>query len=445
MPSSSSSLSSLPSDQAAAASFVDNEIDNKDGDTTTTSTPNTATGSSSSSCSSSTPTMMNAISKDELIELIKAVKFANPTYSQRDVYKEIVIAIPTKFPAYASSLNESTIVLNDVKKVWKKATAATSATKNKTTTTTTSANTNNDDDLAERLRQMDSNPEVFTIGVPTTTTSNTNSTSQPLSQSQSSASATAVAKEYLTQYIQEQAMLTEEKKRILLDEYVHVFLDIPADSNIGSKPHQALINFQNTNTQKNSNSNSSNKKGKNNKKKGRKGGNNSSTTSSTIQQQSSSSSSPLPLVALPFEGAIIVKIQMAAPLSNNTMTTTTKHPMLLYDKERKYKTFIHPNCALTSKTSHTTSIGNHDNDSTTNTTTNDDDNDNDDGYSRIAYWIDKSGIDGVLGSTGGTKAYFYGRLTTKSTTTSTPTTTSNHNRRILSIYVKELASSQQDW
>jgi len=222
-----------------------------------------------------------------------------------------------------------------------------------------------------------------------------------------------------------------------LDEYVHVFLDIPADSNIGSKPHQALINFQNTNNQNNSNSNSSNKKGKNKKKKGRKGGNNSSTSSSTIQQQSSSSSSSLPLVALPFEDAIIVKIQMAAPLSNNTMTAT-KHPMLLYDKERKYKTFIHPNCALTSKRSQTTSIGNNDNDTTT--TTNDD-NDNDDGYSRIAYWIDKSGIDGVLGSTGGTKAYFYGRLTP----TSTLTTTSNHNRRILSIYVKELASSQQDW
>ena len=61
------------------------------------------------------------MSTEDLLELVKAIKFANPDYSQRDCYTEIVTVIPTKFPSYASLLNTTTINLNDVKKVWKKA------------------------------------------------------------------------------------------------------------------------------------------------------------------------------------------------------------------------------------------------------------------------------------------------------------------------------------
>ena len=133
-----------------------------------------------------TSNINNIISKNDLIELVKAVKFANPEYSQRDVYKEIVNEIPIKFPQYTSSINESTVKLNDVKKVWKKAVLNANQQKDNTTNNNANANNDNDNDLAERLRKMNTTPEVYTIGVSngdnggssnTTTTTTTTTTS----------------------------------------------------------------------------------------------------------------------------------------------------------------------------------------------------------------------------------------------------------------------------
>jgi hypothetical protein len=381
-----------------------------------------------------TSNINNIISKNDLIELVKAVKFANPEYSQRDVYKEIVNEIPIKFPQYTSSINESTVKLNDVKKVWKKAVLNVNqqqqqqkdnaTNNNKNANANANANNDNDNDLAERLRKMNTTPEVYTIGV-------SNGDNGGSSNTTTTTTSGSAAKEYIELYLKQLVKKETEKSRLILEDYVHVYLDVPADSS-GSKPHQALINFQNTNkssTCSSSSSTNDNKKkqtsgSKGNKKKGR-GNNKKTTTAATTAVAAVVETLPAP--ALPFDDAIIIKIQMAAPLSNE-QETIIKHPMLLYDKERKYKTFIHPNSTLTSS-----SVSNNNSDS----------NNIDDGYTKISNWINTNGIGGVLGSSGGTKAYFYSRLTT-----TTPSETNNNNNqqlRILSIYVKELAPSKQEW
>ena len=80
---------------------------------------------------------------------------------------------------------------------------------------------------------------------------------------------------------------------------------------------------------------------------------------------------------------------------------TIQHPMLLYDKTRELRTFIHPSP-------------------------------DDDSYEKIAAWIHKTGHEGVLGMRGGLKAYFYSRLTVRKKGSS-----------ILSIKTTELAPPQE--
>ncbi|KAL7444149.1 hypothetical protein ACHAXH_008653, partial [Discostella pseudostelligera] len=83
------------------------------------------------------------------------------------------------------------------------------------------------------------------------------------------------------------------------------------------------------------------------------------------------------------DGRDIFKIQLAAlpPGMEDTMT-----PMLLYNADRSAKTFLHPPSSS-------------------------DDADDDGGYLKIRQLISKSGTSGVLGATGGQKAYFYGFIT----------------------------------
>ena len=69
----------------------------------------------------------------------------------------------------------------------------------------------------------------------------------------------------------------------------------------------------------------------------------------------------------------IVKIQVAASPDD------TPYPMLVYNADPSLKMFIHPDPQ-------------------------------DDGYQKIWKWIVNEGSGGVLGSSGGTKAYFYSRL-----------------------------------
>ncbi len=305
------------------------------------------------------------IGKDDLIELIRAVKFKNPDFSQRQVYQEIVTEIPTKFPQYADTLNSDTLCLNDVKKAWKKAILQQQKQQED------SKGTNNNSDLAEKLRKMTTNPEVYTVGLNNTDLSSTGM---------------SMARDYVVRFLAEQEAETSAQQRQLLEDYVHVFLDVPADSSVTKKPHQALINFQS----KASSSKPKGTVGKNNKKK--KGKKKGAATSTILTKE---------LPPAPFDDAIVVKIQMAAPLDAND---TAKHPMLLYDQTRTFKTFVHPDGALGQE--------------------------GEDGYSRLAKWIRSQGVGGALGASGGTKAYFYGRLTNAGGKTS---------QKILSIYVKSLA------
>ena len=366
------------------------------------------------------------MSTEDLLELVKAIKFANPDYSQRDCYTEIVTVIPTKFPSYASLLNTTTINLNDVKKVWKKANSNT----NNNNAAAKKQNEKNNDDLADRLRAMNTNPEVYTIGVGNNNTNKgddnaTANNTANIHSSSSSSSSSSIAKAYVTQYLQEQMIISQAQTRIMLEDYVHVFLDVPGDRS-GTRPHQALINFQQKQTQSQKSQASFGGHGKK-KKKGKK---NKKSGAGVLAVGVASAS------AAPFEDAIIVKIQMAAPIEQTRLdqqrsqqSQQQQHPMLLYDQTRKYKTFIHPNCTLT-RQQHQQQQSNDNN------TNNNSDND-DDGYTRIARWIDQVGVDGALGSTGGTKAYFYGRVTTPAGTRTT------NGSRILSIYVKKLAPTSE--
>mmetsp|Transcript_4638 Transcript_4638/g.11898 ORF Transcript_4638/g.11898 Transcript_4638/m.11898 type:complete len:402 (+) Transcript_4638:136-1341(+) len=346
-----------------------------------------------------------SIAKEDLIELIRAVKFKNPDFSQRQVYQEIVTEIPAKFPHYADALSPNTLCLNDVKKSWKKAVL-----QQHKASTNNIHDKNDNKDLAERLRRMTTNPEVFTVGLNNDSDSGNESTGSN------------VARDYVAKYLEEQHAESSAQSRQLLEDYVHVFLDVPADSSVTKKPHQALINFQ-------SKSSKSTTSGKGNKKKQR-GKNNNSAKKKT---KGSASTSPMPnsstAAAVPFDDAIVVKIQMAAPIDAND---TAKHPMLLYDQTRKYKTFVHPDGALTGSAG-AAAQPESSSEATSKAATTDDT----DGYSRLARWIRNEGVGGALGSSGGTKAYFYGRLTDAG---------KGANQRILSIYLKSLAPAEaQGW
>ena len=131
---------------------------------------------------------------------------------------------------------------------------------------------------------------------------------------------------------------------------------VPADLS-GSRPHQALINYQD-------NQRSSSSSGGKGKKKGK------------LPQQSNDNNN---------DGSSnnnktgIFKIQLAAlPPGMEDFPT----PMLLYNKDRSAKTFLHP-------------------------PTSTDDEDDDGGYFTIKKMITDSGVSGALGATGGQKVSSY--------------------------------------
>jgi len=271
----------------------------------------------------------NASSKtytnEDLIELVRAVKFSNPDASIRAVHNEIT----TKM-ALAESFEFLKIVkLNDVKKVWKKALVghsppAVDATKHddavKSKKTNRAATSNN---CNEKSSSVDPGAilKFYTVG---------------------DGSVQMLAKKYTLHEAALVAATKTEEREQELQKYVHCFLDVPADRS-GNRPHQALINF-----------NENNRAGK---VYGRK------------QKR----------VFDDDDGREIVKIQVAAPLPGIDVKT----PMLLYNSDRSATTFIHP-----------------DNDDETG------------GYNRIWELINSHGIRGAL-SSGGTKAYFFARNTTR--------------------------------
>ena len=326
------------------------------------------------------------ITPNDLVELVRAVKFANTNASIREVHTEISITMAqSNYPTYAFLKD---VKLNDVKKVWKKAikggkvvqdeegvvtsttdkvsqtvtTSTSHGESNETSTKATSAKTTND---GAPSIPVDGIIRFYTIG---------------------DGSVKTLVENYSKQYAQKLVSISEQTESSSSsssrkdesssnDEFTHFFLNVPADLS-GSRPHQALINYsQDNNNIDHSISGGSGKK----KKKGDK------TVSPSFSSSSSSSSSSNGNS----KKCEIFKIQIAAlpPGMGNVLT-----PMLLYNKDRSAKTFLHPPSSSTSGD-------------------NNNEDDDDGGYNKIRSMIIENGSTGALGVTGGTKAYFYGYTT----------------------------------
>jgi hypothetical protein len=256
--------------------------------------------------------------RTELTELVGVIKFAKPDASMRSVHREISQELSKKegFEFLAD------IELNDVKKVWKKAVSSASQQQQ---TQQQHGTTNTNAIPPELVAGMDV-LKLYTVG---------DANVRLLAQNYSQAAAAA------------EAAKCEESRHLLEQHYVHVFEGVPMDKS-GSRPHQALINFNDNHA----------------KKKQTADDENTESESDNNNNKSMDDSSR----------GEIVKIQVAFS------TDDTLHPMLLYNSDRSLKTSIHPDPG-------------------------------DDGYQRIRTMIVKDGIGGALGNSGGTKAYFYARLT----------------------------------
>lgn len=299
-----------------------------------------------------TTTTVEEVSRDEMLDIVRAIKFAKPESSMREVHREITQVLSTK----ESFEFLSSIPLKDVQKVWKKACSSSSNNTNNTNSNNNILpNTNKDEVL-----------KLYTVG---------NVMVKTLIEDYSQAMAT----NKIVQQSDNEAPKDDDNNDLNTN-YVHVFLDVPADRT-GQRPHQALINFNNNN-------NTSNNKTKKNKKKNKKKGVVSSNDNNDIDNDNNNIE--------------IVKIQLAAPAGDDK----TKYPMLIYNHDRSSKTFIHP-----------------EEDDTKNNIIN--------GYDCIQSWIQQTGLGGALGITGGIKAYFYAHRTTQ-----------KHGSDILSIDITQLASPQ---
>lgn len=327
------------------------------------------------------------ITPNDLVELVRAVKFANTNASIREVHTEISITMAqSNYPTYAFLKD---VKFNDVKKVWKKAikggkvvqveegvvTSTTDKVSQIVTTTTSHGESNETSTKAASTKTTnDGAPSIpvdgiirfYTIG---------------------DGSVKTLVENYSKQYAQKLVSISEQTESSSSsssrssrkdesssnDEFTHFFLNVPADLS-GSRPHQALINYsQDNNNIDHSISGGSGKK----KKKGDK------TVSPSFSSSSSSSSSNGNS-----KKCEIFKIQIAAlpPGMGNVLT-----PMLLYNKDRFAKTFLHPPSSTSGD--------------------NNNEDDDDGGYNKIRTMIIENGSTGALGVTGGTKAYFYGYTT----------------------------------
>lgn len=309
--------------------------------------------------------------KEDLIDLVKAVKFSNPEASIRTVHREITEKM---------SLNESfaflkDVKLNDVKKVWKKANASLGENKK------LAENNNNASENKLKTNNDDSNNQIlkfYTVG---------DGSIQMLAQNYSDAEAAKAAEVALSKSSKEKALHEEELKK-----YVHFFLDVPGDRS-GKRPHQAIINFNDNNNELNAGG----KKGKSKKKfRIAKGTLNKNPSEKAVNDDAVQ------------DEREIVKIQVAAALPG---METLKTPMLLYNSNRTAKTFIHS--PDESK----------------------DQNENDDcAYEKIYNLIREKGVSGALGVVGGTKGYFYCRISRR-----------KNGQDIISVDVTSGLAPEQSW
>lgn len=164
---------------------------------------------------------------DDLIDLIRAVKFSNKNASMRQVHKEI----SAKMSTHPSFEFLSQVGLNDIKKVWKKALSGAST--NQTGETNHDKSSLGSDPFTSALadmtlddgkkKQKDKVIKFYTVG---------------------DGSVKMLAEDYTlnaaSQLIAENAeKFNEEEDK---QNYVHCFVDVPADKS-GKSPYQALINF----------------------------------------------------------------------------------------------------------------------------------------------------------------------------------------------------------
>jgi hypothetical protein len=226
----------------------------------------------------------DAFSPDDLIELVRAVKFAHIDMSIRKVHTEISVSMANSDPSYAFLKD---VKFNDVKKVWRKALKG----------------TKNETQQEGEIRQPEKNTVTLTAGMDTPTIPPDDILKF---YTVGDGSVKFLVENYSKYYAEAAVAAANREQNEDVDDkgngrYTHFFLDVPADLS-GSRPHQALINYQDM--QKSY--------------KGKK---------QTIQQQTGG------------DGRDIFKIQLAAlpPGMEDTMT-----PMLLYNADRSAKTFLHP-------------------------------------------------------------------------------------------------------
>ena len=245
---------------------------------------------------------------DDLIDLVRAIKFAHPEMSMKKVHKEISGTMAKSEDSYAFLAE---VKLDEVKKVWKKALKSPSS---------ESSNANKSEPQLKVPK--DGVMKFYTVG-------------------------DGSVKTLAANYSKQQAEARIAAKQLEMKEkYSHFFLDVPAERS-GKRPHQALINFNDNYSKK-----------------------------QTVVCASCGT-------AEVDQGRGIFKIQSAQlPPGMEDMLT----PMLLYDEARDAKTFLHPPSKDTGEK-------------------------DDGGYMKIKQMIAESGTSGALGNQGGQKAYFYGIIT----------------------------------
>jgi hypothetical protein len=273
-----------------------------------------------------------AFSSDDLIELVRAVRFAHTDMSIRRVHNEISVSMANSDPSYAF-LKE--VKFNDVKKVWRKALKGTKSGAQEDEATTLQpekSSTTQTAGLDTPTVGHDGILKFYTVG---------------------DGSVKFLVENYSKHYAEAAMAASNPEKSVGVYEkgngrYTHFFLDVPADLS-GSRPHQALINYQDM-------------------QKSCKGKRSNSNTKKQTKQQSGGD-----------VGREVFKIQIAAlpPGMESEMT-----PMLLYNADRSAKTFLHP---------------------PTSSPIDADCDDDDGGYMRIRQLISQSGTSGILGATGGQK------------------------------------------
>ena len=162
----------------------------------------------------------DAYTPDELIALIKAIKFAHPEMSIKNVHKEISGTMANSADSYAFLKD---VKLDEVKKVWKKALKAPCEDNNVKKCTKKMA----DDD--QPSIPTDGIMKFYTVG---------------------DGSVKTLAENYSKHHAQAMIAAVQQEKSEELSQYTHFFLDVPANMS-GNRPHQALINFNDNNPKKN--------------------------------------------------------------------------------------------------------------------------------------------------------------------------------------------------